>query len=115
MMAEIKWITNNVTFERGNYLAVVAKFDNSKVWLGPAAAMTARNVKFWAESLAKEHNSATVELKYLKDCTDEKIITYYLDYDPTEGELIEGYRTEIEVEDGEYPEFVEYAETEIWQ
>ena len=72
MMAEIKWITNNVTFERGNYLAVVAKFDNSKVWLGLGAMMTARNVKFWAESLAKEHNSATVELKYLKDCTDEK-------------------------------------------
>ena len=105
MMAEIKWITNNVTFERGNYLAVVAKFDNSKVWLGLGAMMTARNVKFWAESLAKEHNSATAELKYLKDCTDEKIITYYLDYDPTEGELIECYRTE----------FVEYDEAEIWQ
>lgn len=72
-------------------------------------------VKFWAESLAKEHNSSTVELKYFKDCTDEKIITYYLYYDETEGELVEGYRTEIEVEDGEYPEFVEYAETEIWQ
>lgn len=114
-MARIKWIKNDVSLERGNYLAVVVKFDNSKVWLRPAAAMTARNVKFWAESLAKEHNSATVELKYLKDCTDEKIITYYLDYDPTEGELIEGYRTEIEVEDGEYPEFVEYAEEEIWQ
>lgn len=56
-----------------------------------------------------------MELKYFKDCTDEKIITYYLYYDETEGELVEGYRTEIEVEDGEYPEFVEYAETEIWQ
>lgn len=100
-MARIKWIKNDVSLERGNYLAVVVKFDNSKVWLRPAAMMTARNVKFWAESLAKEHNSSTVELKYFKDCTDEKIITYYLYYDETEGELVEGYRTEIEVEDGE--------------
>lgn len=61
-MARIKWITNNVTFERGNYLAVVAKFDNSKVWLGLGAMMTARNVKFWAKSLAKEHNSATAAM-----------------------------------------------------
>lgn len=45
MMAEIKWITNNVTFERGNYLAVVAKFDNSKVWLGLGAMMTASGAK----------------------------------------------------------------------
>lgn len=113
-MARIKWIKNDVSLERGNYLAVVVKFDNSKVWLRPAAMMTARNVKFWAESLAKEHNSSTVELKYFKDCTDGKIITYYLYYDETEGELVEGYRTEIEVEDGEYPdqlgnEFAQYG------
>lgn len=38
-MARIKWIKNDVSLERGNYLAVVVKFDNSKVWLRPAAAM----------------------------------------------------------------------------
>lgn len=52
-MARIKWIKNDVSLERGNYLAVVVKFDNSKVWLRPAAAMTARNVKFWAALLKK--------------------------------------------------------------
>lgn len=41
-MARIKWIKNDVSLERGNYLAVVVKFDNSKVWLRPAAMMTAR-------------------------------------------------------------------------
>lgn len=35
--------------------------------------------------------------------------------DEVEKQAVSLVRTEIEVEDGEYPEFVEYAETEIWQ
>lgn len=67
----------------------------------------------WYEEILKEaydyldarYNHKIADEVEKQAVSDEKIITYYLDYDPTEGELIECYRTE----------FVEYDEAEIWQ
>lgn len=114
-MARIKWIKNDVTFERANYFAIVAKFDNSKVWLRPNTIMTAQSFREWAKRLAKAHNSSTVELRYFKDCLDKEIITQYIYYDLNRGELVEGYRIELEVEDCEKAKYIKYAEDEIWQ
>ena len=59
----IKWITNGVSFRRGNYETLIAKFDNSKTWLGLGAYCTTQTFKEEIRHLAQDFGAKVIELK----------------------------------------------------
>lgn len=114
MAKRLKWITNGVSFNRGNYEELIAKFDNSKKWLKLGAYTTTSGFKSSIRNLAEAYGASVVEIKALWD-EDEK---------PTEdrenvvnyGKLSEGYWFYIEkwVPEGAKREFIEFAPEEIF-
>lgn len=59
----IKWTTNGVSFARGNHMPLIAKFDNSRVWLELRACCTAATFKAEIRRLAQEFGAKEVEIK----------------------------------------------------
>ena len=59
----IKWTTNGVSFARGNHMPLIAKFDNSRVWLALRACCTAATFKAEIRRLAQEFGAKEIEVK----------------------------------------------------
>lgn len=114
MAKRIKWITNDVSFRRGNWETLIARFDNSKKWLMNGSCCTADTFKASIRRLAQEFGASVVEVKYLWN-QDEK---------PTEDrtnvvnykKLSSGYWFYIPkwVPEGAKREFIEFAPEEIF-
>ena len=110
----MKWITNGVSFRRGNWETLIAKFDNSKMWLAVGACCTADTFKASIRRLAQSYGASTVEVKPLWDENDrpteprENVVSFKL--------LSEGYWFYIPkaVPEGAKREFIEFAPEEIF-
>lgn len=59
----IKWTTNGVSFARGNYTPLIAKLDNSRVWLELRAWCTAHTFREEIRRLAQDFGAKEVEIK----------------------------------------------------
>lgn len=59
----IKWTTNGVSFARGNHTPLIAKFDNSRVWLALRACCTAATFKAEIRRLAQDFGAKEIEIK----------------------------------------------------
>ena len=109
-----KWITNGVSFARGNHQPLIAKFDNSKMWLDLAACCTTQTFKDRIKSLAEAYGAKVIEVKPMWNEKEE------LTVDAEElvkfRKLSTGYRffREKEVPEGATREFIEFEECEVF-
>jgi hypothetical protein len=114
MAKRIKWIAPDVSFSRGNYESVIAKFDNCKKWLRVGAVCSTQTAKSDFRKLAQEFGAETVEIKHLWGADEE----------PTEDrmnvvdfrQLSDGYWFYIEkaVPEGATREFIEFEASELF-
>lgn len=114
MAKRIKWIAPDVSFSRGNYESVIAKFDNCKKWLHVGAVCSTQSAKTSFRKLAQEFGAETVEIKPL----------WGLDEKPTENrmnvvnfrKLSDSYWFYIEkaVPEGAKREFIEFKPAELF-
>lgn len=63
MAKRIKWITHDVSFNRGNHETLIAKLNNCKVWLGLRACCTTSTFKSEVRRLAQAYGATEVEIK----------------------------------------------------
>lgn len=115
---KMKWNTNGVTFNRGNYRPLIAHFDNSKCWLSLAACTTTSGFRAEIRRLANEYGAKTVELKYFYDDNDNQTETNVVDFmDIYSEELDKRYyifRSELKVPSGAPRKFIMYSPDEIF-
>lgn len=115
---KMKWNTNGVTFNRGNYRPLIAHFDNSKCWLALAACTTTSGFRAEIRRLANEYGAKTVELKYFYDDNDNQTETNVVDFmDMYSEELDKRYyifRNELKVPSGTPRKFIKYSPEEIF-
>lgn len=114
MAKRMKWITNGVNFLRGNWEPIIARFDNSKMWLMDGCCCTADTFKASIRKLAQEYGASTVEVKPLLNEKDQ----------PTEDRsnvvnfkrLSKGYWFYIPkaVPEGAKREFIEFSKEEVF-
>ena len=112
-MSRIRWITNDVSFNRGNWEILIAKFDNSRKWLMPSALCTAANFKAEIRQLAQDFGAKVVEVKKLYENENpvekrQDVVDFL--------KLSSGYifRIEKRVPDGAKREFTEFTPDEIF-
>ena len=111
-MKKIKWTLNDVSFNRSNYRPVIARFNNSKHWLGIPAMTTTSSARAMFRELASAYGATSVELKYFYNDMDQQTETDVVDF----LKLSTGYkfRNELQVPAGTRRQFVEYPEKEIF-
>lgn len=110
----MKWIKNDVLFERGNYEPIIAKFDNSKVWLVVTACCTQQTARSLFKELGEKYGAKSVEIKKMysvdDQITEENIVGFLRLYDGTYL-----FRNELNVPEGQNRQFIKFSETEIFQ
>ena len=62
-MKKLKWTLNDISFNRSNYRPVIARFDNSKHWLGIPSMTTTSSARAMFRELANAYGATSVELK----------------------------------------------------
>lgn len=108
----IKWNCKDVNFSRGNYTPLVAKFNNSRVWLNVPVIMTTQAFRSSIRRLAQAYGAKTVTVKPFYDDNDIQTETQVVDFIS----LSNGYkfRNELAVKEGERRQFKLYEESEIF-
>ena len=114
MAKRIKWIAPGISFSRGNYTELIAKFDNSRKWLKLGAYTTTSGFKSSIRNLAQAYGASVVEIKSLWDKNEEptedrmNVVNYKL--------LSDGYWFYIpkQVPEGSKREFIEFSEDEVF-
>ena len=113
-MSRIKWVINDgISFNRGNWDMLIAKFDNSKKWLMPSALCTASTFRAEIRQLAQDFGAKVVEVKKLfqegKPVEKRQDVVDFL-------KLSSGYifRIEKSVPEGARREFIEFTPDEIF-
>lgn len=103
---KIKWTLNGVSFARGNYRPIIARFDNSRCWFRVPAMTTTTGARSEFRALALEYGAKSVELKYFYDDEDQQTETNVVDF----LKLSTGYifRNELNVPPGSRRQFVNY-------
>ena len=111
-MKNIKWTLNDISFNRSNYRPVIARFNNSKHWLGIPAMTTTSSARVMFRELASAYGATSGELKYFYNDMDQQTETDVVDF----LKLSTGYkfRNELRVPAGTRRQFVEYPENEIF-
>lgn len=111
-MSKISWKVNDVSFNRGNYRPVIARFNNSKCWLGIPAMTTTSSARTMFRQLAITYGATTVELKYFYDDADNQTETDVVDF----LKLSTGYvfRNELQVPAGTRRKFIKYSPNQIF-
>lgn len=112
-MKKIKWTLNDISFNRGNYRPVIARFNNSKCWLGIPAMTTTSSARAMFRELAIAYGATAVELKYFYDDMDQQTETDVVDF----LKLSTGYkfRNELQVPAGTRRQFKEYTADQIFE
>lgn len=112
-MKKIKWTLNGIAFSRGNYRPVIARFNNSKCWLGIPSMTTTSSARIMFRELAIAYGAAAVELKYFYDDMDQQTETDVVDF----LKLSTGYifRNELQVPEGTRRKFKEYSPDQIFE
>lgn len=112
-MKKLKWTLNDISFNCSNYRPVIARFDNSKHWLGIPSMTTTSSARAMFRELANAYGATSVELKYFYDDMDQQTETDVVDF----LKLSAGYkfRNELQVPAGTRRKFVEYEEKEIFE
>lgn len=111
----MKWVTNDIEFNRGNYRVVIFKFDNSKVWFNFEAFTTTQGIRSIAREMAKVYNAETITMKYLfndfGNTTEnrENVVDFQKDFDEYK------FRVELTVNAGERRKFRYFNEKEIFR
>lgn len=67
----MKWIKNGVTFNRGNYECLIAKFDDTPVWFTPRAMQTQQSMKSNFKRLGEMFEASKCEVKPMYNEADE--------------------------------------------
>ncbi len=115
---KLKWTMNGVTFNRGNYRPLIARFDNSKCWLSLAACTTTSGFRSEIQQLANEYGAKTVELKYFYDDNDQQTETAVVDFMKLYSEELDKcyyiFRNELKVPSGTPRQFINYSPEEIF-
>ena len=114
MTKRFKWITNGVSFNRGNYEDLIAKFDNSRKWLKVGAYCTTSSFKSSIRNLAEVFGASVIEIKPLWDENEQptedrtNVVNYR--------KLSDGYWFYIpkQVPEGAKQEFIEFTPEEIF-
>jgi hypothetical protein len=108
----LKWNCEGVNFSRGNHEPLIAKFDNSKVWLNPTSMMTTQAFKSSIRRLAQAYGANSVTVKPFFSDNGVQTETQLVDYI----NLSPGYkfRNELSVKEGERRQFRYYEESEIF-
>lgn len=109
----MKWNTNDVNFNRGNYRPVIAKFDNSKCWLRIPAMTTTSSARSTFRKLGEYYNSEFVEVKYFYNDNDERTESNVVDFLNICSRYI--FRNELDVESGCQRQFKKYEESDIFE
>ena len=114
MAKRIKWVVQDVSFNRGNFEDVIAKFDNSRKWFRVGAVCSTQTAKSDFRKLAQDYGAETVEIKHL----------WGPDEEPTEDrmnvvdfkKISDGYFFYIEkaVPEGAKREFIEFEPNELF-
>ena len=114
MAKRIKWIAPDVSFSRGNFEDVIAKFNNSRKWFRVGAVCSTQTAKSDFRKLAQDFGAESVEIKPL----------WGVDEEPTEDrmnvvdfrQLSNGYFFYIEkaVPEGATREFIEFEPSELF-
>lgn len=102
----MKWVIENVTFERGNMRPCIAKFDNSICWFTPDVMCSTTTFRQLIRKLANQYGAKTVQVQYAYDDlynATEKDVVEFLEID---GNYI--FRNELPVPDGHRRQFVTY-------
>lgn len=68
----MKWENNGITYKRGNYEVLVARYDDSDFWFMPRALMTQQRAKHRFLELGKAIGAKRVEVR---EVGDAKVIT----------------------------------------
>lgn len=112
-MKKLKWTLNDISFNRGNYRPVIARFNNSKCWLGIPAMTTTSSARVMFRELAIAYGATSVELKYFYDDTDQQTEFDVVDF----LKLSAGYkfRNELQVPAGTRRQFKEYPADQIFE
>lgn len=103
----MKWIKNEVSFQRGNYRPIIAKFDNSVCWFASSAIMSARCFKAEIKRIADEYGASVIEMKYEYDEDYNKVEANVVDFYRNDEGFV--FRTETEVPEGENRQFIKYS------
>ena len=114
-MKRLKWkIAERIQFSRGNYMRLIAKFDNSHKWLENGAICTVQDFRSDVRRLARAYGAKEVELKPLFDEDDKATekrenVVQFLQLSP-------GYFFRIPLlrRDGEPIEYREFSEDEVF-
>lgn len=67
----MKWINNGVTYKRGNYECLIAKFDDAPVWFTPRATQTQQTQKSNFKRLGELLDANKCEVKPMYNDSDE--------------------------------------------
>lgn len=114
-MKRLRWkISGEVKFSRGNYMRLIAKFDNSRKWIENGAICTVQDFRSDVRKLAQVYGAKEVELKPLFDEDDkatekrENVVQFL--------QLSSGYFFRIPLlrRDGEPIEYREFSEDEVF-
>lgn len=108
----MKWIKNDVTFERGNHREAIAKFDNSRCWFRADACMTTQGFRCDIRRLAATYGAKTIEVKYFYDENGKRTETNVVDFLSFNGEYT--FRNELRVPEGCRREFVRYQPAQLF-
>lgn len=108
----MKWIRNDVTFERGNHREAIARFDNSRCWFRADACMTTQSFRYDIHGLANVYGAKVVELKYFYDENGDQTETNVVDFLHFDGKYT--FRSELRVPEGCRREFVYYQPEQLF-
>lgn len=103
---------NDVTFNRSNYRPLIARFNNSKCWLGIPAMTTTSGFRSSVRALAAAYGANEVELKYFYDNEDQQTETNVVDFLLLSTGYI--FRNELNVPDGCRRQFKKYSINDIF-
>lgn len=115
-MKRLKWkIAEGIQFSWGNYMRLIAKFDNSRKWLENGANCTVQDFRSDVRRLAQVYGAKEVELKPLFDEDDnatekrENVVQFL--------KLSSGYffRIPLPRRDGELIEYREFSDDEVFR
>lgn len=111
----MKWITNGIKFNRGCYNCLIAKFDNSKMWLTLDAACTVQTAKASFKRLGEHFGAKCCEVQKMYNVSgtlirkDTDIVSYYINSDD---EYV--FRRELEVPEGALRQFEVFSADEVF-
>ena len=65
MAKRIQWDIDDVSFRRGNFETIIARFDNCKKWFRDGSVCSTQTAKSSFRRLAQRYGATRVEVKYL--------------------------------------------------